>query len=933
MRNEEPERTLSWQAPPREAGGPYLAGWFDELTQQGDNWVQAQPGIANLNNDIQLLMGTGQDRDMPSNLLQPDIRSFVETITDLRQIATMGSKAQQAKKTVALYNDIYKFVFWDSLYIPNTRKALQWAILGRGYKWQKFGRNKFGWGKPKIIFEALGPREFLPDQLPHNNDIGGCYAGTIVFPMGIAEAHARFPKFQQWLTPISQYAWARYGTLGMARRYDFYDRYRFPGSENSDWPAKYCVPLDSEILTKQGWKKYNEVVIGQDVMGYNQTTRQCEWTVLNAINLVPQQKVYRYKSSKFSVRCTRDHRWVVRKRASTKMRKNQPEFFYKENSEFATIDECSSASILIQAAPAPSGAGIQDIDVGSYIRKGRAIEMVLQMTSGERRAFILGMLYGEGHSRKDGNAEYRSESFAQLPGPVYDAMKLACALEGIATGIGYRVEKSSETKMFSLFHTPHRRTEFAREECGTQDVWCPTTGLGTWLMRQGDVITITGNCEMRYHFIADLRINDTGYTQPMGVKGSTWGYDVPTLGDLIVTTDPNTGLPRSRKAEIADCRMYPRMRLVITSPSCPVPLYDDTAFDMHGEIPVTQHDVNDYPWAALGYSIVSGVKGLEVARRNRMSDINTVLAIKNDPPLGTDVSTGVSRTQMDKLDLLHSQGVRVGGKGDPSKWTRSLLPEGVAIGESDYKGVEMLNSGVKAALGLADIASMREVKGNMSDQSFDKFVENLGPVAKGIALNQWIANSKDADMLKYNIAQYFTVDMITDMIGPEGVGVETFDNDPNTLVPSHLPGEDASALSAHSRLDRAKWYCERLKVINTPAQLLNVTHMTERMSQMYLLQQKVPVDVETTMEKIGVPDYAVRHEAWKEEQLSDAIWKLEVEATLARKTKELGLQPPEGPSGPGQGAGGGRKPTGKKNHTPSMKGSQSGNVRVVNKTS
>ena len=63
-------------------------------------------------------------------------------------------------------------------------------------------------------------------------------------------------------------------------------------------------------------------------------------------------------------------------------------------------------------------------------------------------------------------------------------------------------------------------------------------------------------------------------------------------------------------------------------------MYDDTAFDMHGEIPVTQHDVNDYPWAALGYSIVSGVKGLEVARRDRMSDINTVLAIKNDPPLG-----------------------------------------------------------------------------------------------------------------------------------------------------------------------------------------------------------------------------------------------------------------------------------------------------------
>ena len=522
------DRLVSWQAPPREMSGQYIAGFMSDLTAQGDNWVQNQPGIANLTNDIQLLMGTGQDRDMPSNLLQPDIRSFVETITDLRQIATMGSKAEQSKKTVALYNDIFKFVFWDSLYVPNTRKALQWAMLGRGYKWQKFSRPWHGGGTAKIKFEALGPREFLPDQLPHNADIDDAYAGTIVFPMGLAEAHARFEQFQKWLTPISQYSRSGVNvTQNMLRRYEFYDRWRFGGSNTSEWVDKYT--------------------------------------------------------------------------------------------------------------------------------------------------------------------------------------------------------------------------------------------------------------EIRYHFIHDLRINDTGYTQQMGVDGTTWGYKVPTLGDLIVTIDPDSGLPRSRKAELQDCRMYPRLRLVITSPSCPVPLYDDTAFDWHAKIPVTQHDVNDWVWSPMGYSIVSGVKGLEVARRDRLSDINTVLSVRKDPPLGTDVSTGVSRTQMDKLDLLHAQGVRVGGKGDPSKWTKSLLPPEVDVDEKDFKGVDMLGAAIKGALGLTDISSMREVKGNMSDQAFDKMVENLGPVAKGIALNQWIANSKDANMLKYNIAQYFTPQMLMDMIGPESVGVETFDNDPNSL--------------------------------------------------------------------------------------------------------------------------------------------------------
>lgn len=673
------DKVWAWQAPPREDLPYKVKGYFDDLVAQGDQWVQNQPGIANLTNDIQLLMGTGQDRDMPSNLLQPDIRTFIETITDLRQIATMGAKAEQSKKTVALYNDIFKFVFWDSLYVPNTRKALQWAMLGRGYKWQKFSRPWHNGGTAKIKFEALGPREVLPDQLPHNGDLDDAYAGTVVFPMGLAEAHARFPQFQQWLSPISAYSRSGVNvTPNMLRRYEFYDRWRFGGSSNSDWIEKYC--------------------------------------------------------------------------------------------------------------------------------------------------------------------------------------------------------------------------------------------------------------EIRYHWVHDLRINDTGYTQQMGVDGATWGYKVPTLGDLIVTIDPSNGMPRSRKADLDDCRMYPKLRLAITSPSCPVPLYDDTAWDWHGMIPVTQHDVNDWVWSPMGYSIVSGVKGLEVARRDRLSDINSALAILKDPPLGSDVSTGVSRTQMDKLDLLHASGVRVSGKGDPGKWTSSLLPKDYGVAEVDFKGVEMLGAGVKSALGLTDIASMREVKGNMSDNAMDKIVENLGPVAKGIALNQWIANSKDANMLKYNIAQYFTVNTIMNMIGPEGVGIETFDNDPNSLVPSHLPGEDQSHESSHTRMERAYWYCERLKVINTPAQLLNVTHMAERMTQMMLLQQKVPVDIETTMEKIGVPDYSVRHEKWREEQLSDAEWELDVKATLAKKEHELGLDPPPDP-GPGQGKGGGRKQSGKKPPHPEQKGSKSGTVRVVNATS
>ena len=60
----------------------------------------------------------------------------------------------------------------------------------------------------------------------------------------------------------------------------------------------------------------------------------------------------------------------------------------------------------------------------------------------------------------------------------------------------------------------------------------------------------------------------------------------------------------SRKAEESDCRVYPQLRQIITCPTVPVPLYDDTAFDNHAKIPIVQFDVNDWPWAARGYSAV-----------------------------------------------------------------------------------------------------------------------------------------------------------------------------------------------------------------------------------------------------------------------------------------------------------------------------------------
>jgi hypothetical protein len=128
---------------------------------------------------------------------------------------------------------------------------------------------------------------------------------------------------------------------------------------------------------------------------------------------------------------------------------------------------------------------------GDWLKKPEAPGRVLQMTSGERRAFIEGMLLGEGGIFNSNGA--RTVAFHQNPGPVLEAFRLACFLEGIATTERRGSDKFECRRAVLLAKRMRICDKLKRRELGEDEVWCPSTGLGTWVMRQGSLITITGN--------------------------------------------------------------------------------------------------------------------------------------------------------------------------------------------------------------------------------------------------------------------------------------------------------------------------------------------------------------------------------------------------------------------------------------------------------
>lgn len=73
-----------------------------------------------------------------------------------------------------------------------------------------------------------------------------------------------------------------------------------------------CVDTDTEILTRTGWKRYNEVMIGDEILSYSMETNMIVMDVVNEVFYYPEvTDTVRFKTQTFDVVSTHGHRWVV----------------------------------------------------------------------------------------------------------------------------------------------------------------------------------------------------------------------------------------------------------------------------------------------------------------------------------------------------------------------------------------------------------------------------------------------------------------------------------------------------------------------------------------------------------------------------------------------------------------------------------------------
>lgn len=412
---------------------------------------------------------------------------------------------------------------------------------------------------------------------------------------------------------------------------------------------------------------------------------------------------------------------------------------------------------------------------------------------------------------------------------------------------------------------------------------------------------------IRYTTVIDLSVNMTGQTIAMGEPGSSWYYEVPPY-------DP-TGKISGKPVTESEARMYPYRRLLISSENCC--MYDGPAFDWHGELDLIPFCVDQWPWEPIGFSMVHDgyeiQKAIDAIDRGTMDKINA----QQDLPLGYDLNAVNKREAMEFDPMQPRARIAFDGSAVDKPFAPPVPPEVYQVRPEVLQFKAELEQALDYQLQIRDIVELGKARalGKGMDQ-LEALMAANGPVVKDMARGMERSLCRIGQQLKYLELQYLTTARVMQYVGEDGVTPETFDYDPATLVPSHMPGEEPTDSgqkpigSKYSQIQRARWFAENVRFFLMPHSVHEITQMTYRLLLLQLRQRGAPIAWATVMESCDVPNVTKPEGSSVQEQFY-AEKEIEIQHMIRAQqiAQALGID-----AQAMAGAGGGAKPNGSSAH-------------------
>lgn len=319
------------------------------------------------------------------------------------------------------------------------------------------------------------------------------------------------------------------------------------------YPAGACVPTDTTALTRTGWKAYDEITVGDEVLGYEEG--RMRWTPVEKVLVFDDMETVRLDHPRFPVEATPNHRWVTDRRNARRERVV----------DITPMDEMTSEHRLILSAPAEGGDSPLTPDEAAILAWLHTDGCVRWAPVTERRTPVrgvdarivqstkkfttkvvdlldrVGVAYST-YSVTETDRQYRlapdyvralwdkaglhertleslvtelsvearsafieacwlaegsqrrEREMFQNRGDTFDAMRMALFLEGSFVSTRPHGDRDCWAMYGRAPFVSGSHGRFTKTTpTGRQRVWCVKTPLESWVAKQGDMVFLTGN--------------------------------------------------------------------------------------------------------------------------------------------------------------------------------------------------------------------------------------------------------------------------------------------------------------------------------------------------------------------------------------------------------------------------------------------------------
>ena len=255
-----------------------------------------------------------------------------------------------------------------------------------------------------------------------------------------------------------------------------------------------CVDMDTEILTLSGWKKYDQIKEGDEILSYSLEKNEIVKDTIKSIHLQKSENndidVIHLSTSSFDAVCTNNHRWVMRNFDTNNVRFYETDHILKFHRPRYHILRISSNNINLSNEQSIMEA--PESWIKRFLNQQVEVSELFALSYIEAKSYYD---YFKDNLAKQGCIEFDDESLA-------DKFQILCIMAGKVGNKRKEIKqyKKKEDKVSWKVSSPKkplyqtaRIDLMEKKEEKTNLIWCVTTEQGTWIARRNGKYYITGN--------------------------------------------------------------------------------------------------------------------------------------------------------------------------------------------------------------------------------------------------------------------------------------------------------------------------------------------------------------------------------------------------------------------------------------------------------